>query len=84
VASTLSPGSAHASWVGGARGWELGEGQSSVWVAEGRCLSGGAGETRLESVDEPEEGFQRARWGRRGGIHACVGEPGPTRAAICT
>ena len=49
-----------------------------------RCLSGGAGETRLESVDEPEEGFQRARWGRRGGIHACVGEPGPTRAAICT
>ena len=44
---------------------------------------GARGETRLESVDEPEEGFQRARWGRRGGIHACVGEPGPTRAAIC-
>jgi hypothetical protein len=44
---------------------------------------GARGETRLESVDEPEEGFQRARWGWRGGIHACVGEPGPTRAAIC-
>ena len=40
-------------------------------------------ETRLESIDEPEEGFQRTRWGRRGGMHACVGEPGPTRAAIC-
>jgi hypothetical protein len=44
---------------------------------------GARGETRLESVDEPEEGFQRTRWGRRGGIHARVGEPGPTRAAIC-
>ena len=52
VASTLSPASAHASWVGGARGWE--SGLVFGLGCRGAQLQWGArGETRLESVDEP-------------------------------
>ena len=49
VASTLSPASAHASWVGGARGSQVGVSLRFGLPRGKRCLSGGRGVRRAWS-----------------------------------
>ena len=55
MASTLSPASAHASWVGVRGGGSCGSGSVVGLGCRGvsAVCRGARGETRLESVDEP-------------------------------